>query len=51
VAVKSQAAQNFVPIKEIRDGVVILNDGTLRMLVMASSVNIALKSADSFKVF
>lgn len=46
MAVKSQAAQNFVPIKEIRDGVVILNDGTLRMLVMASSVNIALKSAD-----
>lgn len=46
MAVKSQAAQNFVPIKEIRDGVVILNDGTLRMLLMASSINLALKSSD-----
>ncbi|OHA80020.1 MAG: hypothetical protein A2747_00975 [Candidatus Yonathbacteria bacterium RIFCSPHIGHO2_01_FULL_44_41] len=46
MAVKSKAAQDFVPIKEIRDGVVILKDGTLRMLLMASSVNLALKSAD-----
>ena len=46
MAVKSKAAQDFVPLKEIRDGVVIMKDGTLRMLLMASSVNIALKSAD-----
>lgn len=46
MAVKSRAAQDFVPIKEIRDGIVILKDGTIRMLMMASSVNIALKSAD-----
>lgn len=46
MAVKSQAAQTFVPIKEIRDGVVILKDGTLRMVLMASSVNLALKSED-----
>lgn len=46
MAVKSKAAQDFVPIKEIRDGVVILKDGTIRMLLMASSVNLALKSAD-----
>lgn len=46
MAVKSQASQDFVPIKEIRDGVVIMKDGTLRMVVMASSVNFALKSAD-----
>lgn len=46
MAVKSKAAQDFVPIKEIRDGVVIMKDGTLRMLLMASSVNIALKSED-----
>ncbi|MDO8604112.1 MAG: hypothetical protein Q7K40_01765 [bacterium] len=46
MAVKSKAAQDFVPIKEIRDGVVILKDGTLRMLLMASSVNLALKSGD-----
>jgi len=46
MAVNSKAAQDFVPIKEIRDGVVILKDGTIRMLLMASSVNLALKSAD-----
>lgn len=46
MAVKSKAAQDFVPIKEIRDGVVIMKDGTIRMLLMASSVNIALKSSD-----
>ncbi len=44
--IKSKAAQDFIPIKEIRDGVVILTDGTLRMLLMASSVNLALKSSD-----
>lgn len=46
MAIKSQAAQDFVPIKEIRDGVVILKDGTMRMVLMASSVNLALKSAE-----
>jgi len=46
MAVKSKAAQDFIPIKEIRDGVVILKDGTIRMLLMASSVNLALKSED-----
>ncbi len=46
MAVKSQASQEFVPIKEIRDGVVILKDGTMRMVLMASSVNLALKSGD-----
>ena len=42
----SKATQEFVPIKEIRDGVVILKDGSMRAIVMASSVNFALKSAD-----
>lgn len=46
MAIKSKAAQDFVPIKEIRDGIVILKDGTMRMLLMASSVNLALKSND-----
>jgi len=41
----AKAAQEFVPIKEVRDGVVILKDGSLRMVLMASSINIALKSA------
>ncbi len=42
----SQATQEFVPIKEVRDGIVILKDGSLRALLMASSINLALKSAD-----
>ncbi len=45
-APKSQATQEFVPIKEVRDGVVILKDGSLRMVLMASSINLALKSQD-----
>lgn len=44
--VKAQATQEFVPIKEVRDGIVILKDGSLRALLMASSINLALKSQD-----
>ncbi|MBI5005406.1 MAG: hypothetical protein HZC03_02285 [Candidatus Lloydbacteria bacterium] len=42
----SQTTQQFVPIKEVRDGVVVLRDGSLRTVLMASSLNFALKSAD-----
>ena len=45
-ATKAGATQEFVPIKEVRDGVVVLKDGSLRALVMASSINLALKSQD-----
>ena len=44
--VVSKATQDFVPIKEIRDGLVILKDGGMRAIVMVSSVNFALKSPD-----
>ncbi len=44
--VKAQATQEFVPLKEVRDGIVILKDGSLRALLMASSINLALKSND-----
>lgn len=44
--IKAEATQAFVPIKEVRDGVVILKDGSLRALLMASSINLALKAAD-----
>lgn len=43
---QSQTTQDFVPIREIRDGIVILKDGSMRALVLASSLNFALKSAD-----
>lgn len=46
MAVKSSTTQNFVPIREIRDGVVILRDGAMRSVVLATSLNFALKSSD-----
>lgn len=45
----SKSSQEFVPIKEIRDGVIVLKDGSLRLVIMASSLNIALKSEDEQK--
>ena len=42
----AKSTQDFVPIKEIRDGVVMLRDGGMRMVLIASSINFALKSAD-----
>jgi len=38
--------QEFVPIKEIRNGVVILKDGSMRAALIVSSINFALKSED-----
>jgi hypothetical protein len=46
MAAVSKAAQDFVPIKEVRDGIVVLKDGSMRAVLLASSVNFALKSAD-----
>lgn len=46
MAVSAPSAQQFVPVKEVRDGVIVLKDGSLRILLLASSVNMALKSAD-----
>lgn len=42
----SKSTQDFVPIKEIKNGVAILKDGGLRSIVMVSSINFGLKSAD-----
>ena len=47
----SRAAQDFVPVKEVRDGVIILNDGGLRGVLMASSLNFALKGEDEQNAF
>lgn len=46
MALFSQTTQDFIPIKEIRDGIVVLNSGGMRMVLMATSINFALKSAD-----
>lgn len=44
--VDAKATQSFVPIKEVRDGVLVLKDGSMRALLLASSLNFALKSTD-----
>ena len=44
MALSAKATQEFVPIKEVRDGVVVLKDGGLRAIVLANSVNLSLKS-------
>lgn len=41
-----KSSQDFVPIKEIRDGVVVLKDDSMRGIIMTSSINFALKGAD-----
>lgn len=41
-----QATQSIVPIKEVRNGILVLKDGSMRAMLMTSSVNFALKSQD-----
>jgi hypothetical protein len=43
------ATQQFVPVKEIRNGIVILKDGSYRAALICSSINFGLKSADEQK--
>ena len=40
------ATQQFVPVKEIRNGVILLKDGGYRGILICSSINFGLKSAD-----
>ncbi len=49
MALNAKATQEFVPIKEVRDGVIVLKDGGLRAIVLANSVNLSLKSEDEQK--
>ncbi len=42
----AKATQQLIRVAEIRDGVAILNNGTMRMTLMVSSVNFALKSQE-----
>ncbi|HIP21651.1 MAG TPA: hypothetical protein EYG72_01720 [Candidatus Pacebacteria bacterium] len=52
------STRDFVPIKEVKDGIIVLEDGTLVAISLATSVNLSLKSFDeqqgvlnSFKSF
>ncbi len=42
----AQSTQDFIPIRQIREGVVVLQNKELRGILMVSSINIGLKSAD-----
>ncbi|MFZ2523596.1 MAG: hypothetical protein WAW92_04395 [Minisyncoccia bacterium] len=44
--VESKAAQDFVPLQEVKDGVMILKDGTMRAIILTTSLNFSLKSND-----
>ncbi len=41
----AKTTQEFVPLKEVRDGVIIMKDNSMRAIVLSSSLNFALKSA------
>ena len=49
--VASHSTQEFVPVSEVRDGIVVLKDGSLRAILLASSINFALKSEDEQTAF
>ncbi len=43
---RQTSTQDFVPVRDVRENVVILKNGKLCTILLASSVNFALKSAD-----
>ncbi|KKW42256.1 MAG: hypothetical protein UY92_C0009G0060 [Candidatus Magasanikbacteria bacterium GW2011_GWA2_56_11] len=43
---KHPATQAHLPVAEIKDGVVVLRDGTMRAVLLVSSINFSLKSED-----
>lgn len=47
----ARSTQEFVPVSEVRDGIVVLKDGSLRAILLASSINFALKSEDEQTAF
>ncbi len=46
MAETTSATQEFVPIKEVRDGIILLKEGGMRAVILCSSMNFSLKSAD-----
>lgn len=51
VRTASKSTQDFLPVSEVRDGIVLLKDGGLRAILLASSLNFALKSEDEQTAF
>lgn len=46
MALQAKATQEFVPIQDVKDGVMVLKDGSLRAIIMVSSLNFALKGEE-----
>ena len=46
MATTQKTTQNFVPIRDIKQNVVIMKDGRMCSILLASSINFALKSLD-----
>ena len=46
MALNAKATQEFIPIKEVRNGIIVLKNDELRAIVLANSINLSLKSAD-----
>jgi len=42
----AESTQKYVDVEEVRDGVMVLRNGSLRVILLASSVNFDLKSSD-----
>ncbi len=48
---RKKSTQEFVPVKEVRDGIIVLKGGGMRAVLLASSLNFALKSEDEQTAF
>lgn len=44
MAKNTAPTQNFVPLQEVRDGIVVLKNGEMRAILLVSALNMALKS-------
>jgi type IV secretory pathway VirB4 component len=44
--ISGKQTQEFVPIKEIKDGVVVLKDNSIKAVLLTSSLNFSLKSSE-----
>jgi len=49
MALNARNSQDFVPIKEVKNGIVVLKNGGLRAMVIVSSLNLSLKSEEEQK--
>jgi hypothetical protein len=46
MSLNARPTQDFVSIKEVRDGIITLKDGGVRAIMMVSSINLSLKAYD-----